>query len=474
MGKLLRIAVGGISHETNAFSPIPTRYDDFRISRGTALLDKALEDRETRYAGVELLPTLIADALPGGLVNESAYLELEKELLAAIRAVLPLDGVYLCLHGAMEVKTIGDAEGRLAAAVRDIVGEGTPVSVSLDLHGNISPQLAASANILTAYRTAPHRDAPETRHRALTLLIESIRNNWRPVSALVKVPLLLAGESAVTDVEPSRSLYAALPAIAGLPGLIDASLLIGCAWTDSEHTCMSAIAVAQADRSLAETQATSLAARAWQRRRDFSLHGETAPIDPAIEQAMRAGERPVFLSDSGDNVTAGGAGDIPLIAQRLLALGAEDALVAGLADSAAVEACQAAGEGATLRLSVGGKMDSRYCGPLDIEARVEHLRPGMSVVAVGGVRLLLTADRRFLTDRAGIAASGIDPMRQKIVVVKQGYLFPDLADNAPRAIMALSPGAASLRLEELPYHRIRRPIFPLDGDFDWEPPEVSS
>ncbi len=184
---------------------------------------------------------------------------------------------------------------------------------------------------------------------------------------------------------------------------------------------------------------------------------------------MLADERPVFISDSGDNVTAGGAGDIPVLAERLLAMGAEDALVAGLTDRAAVETCRAAGEGATVRLSIGAKMDSRSSGPLNVEARVEHLRPGMAVAAVRGVRLLLTDTRRFLTDRAGIAASGIDPMRQKIVVVKQGYLFPDLADNAPRAIMALSPGATSLRLKELPYRRLRRPAFPLDDDFDWEP-----
>ncbi len=157
MEKPLRIAVGGICHETNAFSPVPTLYENFQISRGTALLDETLRDCETRYAGIDLQPTTVADALPSGLVSEFAFLELEQELPAGIGASLPLDGVYLCLHGAMEIESIGDAEGRLALAVRSIVGDGTPISVSLDLHGNISPQLAACANILTAYRTAKPR-----------------------------------------------------------------------------------------------------------------------------------------------------------------------------------------------------------------------------------------------------------------------------------------------------------------------------
>jgi microcystin degradation protein MlrC len=433
---------------------------------------------------VELRPTFVASARPSGLIRETAYAQIKAELLGALQETLPVDGVYLDLHGAMEVEETGDGESDLVPAVRALVGEDVPISVSLDLHGNVSPILVDNADILTAFRTAPHRDYEETRRRALALLVRTVREGLRPVPILVKPPLLLAGESAVTDVEPAASLYARLAEIDRVPGIMNASFLIGCAWTDGPYTSTSVIVVAERDGELAQRQAASVSAAAefaqeiWARRRDFNFGVETTSMDDSIRRAMGADERPVFISDSGDNVTAGGAGDIPLFVGRLVALGAEDALVAGLTDPEAVQQCAVAGEGAEVSLSIGGKLDRVSGAPVAVTGCVERLyapsedhseTPTVALVRSGGVRIILAADRRPFTDRASIAATGVDPMQQKIVVVKQGYLFPDFYDHAPRAIMALSPGATDLRLEELPYRRLRRPIFPLDPDLAWEP-----
>jgi len=480
MKNRIRIAIGGIGHETNTFSPVWTEYGDFRFARGQTLLADRVGSSWQRE-GVDLLPTLVAWALPSGLVRKWAYLRLREELLHELKALLPLDGVYLDLHGAMEVEALGDAESDLVSAVRTLVGPDVLISVSLDLHGNISPTLVEQADILTAYRTAPHRDAKATRLRALCHLTRALKDGLRPAAVLVKPPLLLAGESAVTQVEPARSLYARLAEIDHVPGIMDASLLIGCAWTDSPFTSASVIVVAERDEALARREAAGLARAMWARRHDFGYGVETAGVDEAIQRAMRTPERPVFISDSGDNVTAGGAGDIPLFAERLVALRAQEALVAGLTDPEAVQLCAAAGVGAAVTLSIGGKLDKRNGRPFVTTGRVEHLSrepddpgqaPTLAVVHISGpseigVRIVLAVDRRFFPDRASVAASGVDPMAQKIVVVKQGYLFPDLYDHAPRAIMALSPGATDLRLHELPYRHLKRPIFPLDGDIDW-------
>ena len=473
----LRIAIGGIRHETNTFSPIWTEYDDFLINRGDAILpgERGQPDRPT---GVTLLPTFVASAMPGGMVRRDAYMRLKEQLLRELAALLPLDGVFLDLHGAMEVEELGDGEGDLVTAVRALVGDDALISVSLDLHGNISPTLIGAADIFTAFRTAPHRDHEATRRRALIHLLRALRENLRPVPVLLKIPMLLAGEAAVTEVEPARSLYAGLGEIDRLPGVMDASLLIGCAWTDSPYTCVSVIVVAERDRDVAQEAAAQLGEAVWARRHDFGFAVEVAPVDEAIRRAMDAVERPVFLSDSGDNVTAGGAGDIPFFVERLLALGARDALVAGLTDSEAVRQCAIAGVGADVELSLGGKLDPINGKPFSITGRVERLtsdpgdpggQPAAALVRVAGVRIILARDRRGFTDRAAIAAAGVDPMQQKIVVVKLGYLFPDLYDHAPRAIMAFSSGATNLRLEQLPYQRIPRPIFPLDPEATWRP-----
>lgn len=475
--KPLRLGIGGIRHETNTFSPVLTGYDDFVFHRGDAAVAGGLEPFQ-QMAGVTLLPTFVASAMPNGLVRHAAYSQLKTELLAALQSILPLDGLYLDLHGAMEVETIGDAEGDLVTAVRQLVGPDTLISVSLDLHGNISPTLVETADILTAFRTAPHRDYEETRRRAFDLMLRALQNQIRPVSVMIKLPLLLAGESAVTEREPAQSLYAGLAEIDQLPGILNASLLIGCAWTDSAYTTASVIVVAEQDDELAQQQAAGLARQVWARRHNFEFGVETATLDDAIGQAMASSERPVFISDSGDNVTAGGAGDLPLFVERLLAMGAREALVAGLADPEAVRRCLAAGEGATVELSIGGKLDQLNGRPLDLTGRVVRLSsdpddpqgpPALALVQVEGVHIILAPDRRAFTERAAIAAAGLDPMQQQIVVVKLGYLFPDLADHAPRAIMALSPGTTSLNLAGLPYRRLPRPIFPLDGDLEWQP-----
>lgn len=472
----IRIALAGLGHETNTFSPVRTDYADFHIARGEAAF-AGLAGGPWREQGVELLPTVSAWAHPNGLVRAGAYRRLKEELLQELRAVLPVDGLYLDLHGAMWVEGIGSGEDDLLSAARALVGPRVLISVSLDLHGNIGPALVDSADMLTALRTAPHRDGPETRERALGMLARSLRSGLRPVSALVKPPLLLAGESAMTEVEPARSLYASLAELENEPGVLDASLLIGCAWTDSPHTGASVIAVAR-DRRLAERQAARLARQVWASRHGFGLGMEAAPLDEAIRRALASSETPVFISDSGDNVTAGAAGDIPMVAERLLAWGAEGALVAGLADAEAVRRCVAAGVGAEVTLSIGGKLDRANGRPLPLSARVRGLSsapeerdgaPTMAVVDAGGVSILLTADRRPFTDRASIEAAGVDPLQQRIVVVKQGYLYPDLADHAPRAILALTPGAADLQLDRLPYRQVSRPLFPLDPDLDWEP-----
>lgn len=468
----MRIAVGGIGHETNTFPTLMTGMEDFHIRRGDELVQGEFWDGY-RKQGVEWSPAFVASAPPHGLVRRNVYLELKHELLERLGEALPVDGIYLSLHGAMEVEDVGDGESDLVGSIRQLVGPEVLLSASFDLHGNIAPALVEDMNILTALRTAPHRDGGPTRQRAVEHLVRCCREGIHSVAALVKPPLLLPGEFAVTEVEPARSLYQRLEQIESIPGVLDASLFIGCAWTDSPYTSTSVIVVAEQDHELAYHHAAQLAREVWEQREAFRVDVETATIDEAITHALAASESTVFISDSGDNVTAGGAGDIPLIAERLLAMGATDAVVAGIADPQAVERCAQAGQGARIELSIGGRLDSVNGSPLAVTGSVVYLsaeeNPELAVVQVDGVQIVLATDRRAFASLRSFEQAGIDALSHKIVVVKLGYLFPELRDNAPRAIMALSPGFTDLQLGRLPFKRIQRPIYPLDKDFVWEP-----
>jgi len=179
------VALGGMGHESNTFSPLFANIGDFKIIEGGELL----EDNVARFLigeGVEVIPTIYAWALPSGIVSKNTFLQLEDKLIKALEGADSLDGVCLFLHGAMEVEGIGDGETHLLKRVRETVGFKVVVSVSLDLYGNLNLQIADYADILTAYRTAPHVDVLETRLKAAKLLIRSVKTGIKPISTIIK------------------------------------------------------------------------------------------------------------------------------------------------------------------------------------------------------------------------------------------------------------------------------------------------
>ncbi len=458
-----RIAYLGIRHESNTFAPNATHYEDFEILRDLDALNARL-GAASNLADADVRAVFLANATPSGVVTRGAYNRLKTECLAALRAAWPVDGVLLDLHGAMEVAGIGKPEPDLAAAVREWVGASTPISVSLDLHGNLTQALLDQVNCITAFRTAPHRDYPDTVARALRHLLRCMREGLRPQMALLRVPLLIPGEYAMTTAEPAQLLYAAIEAIERQPGILDASLMVGYAWADRPHSTAAALVVAESDSTVAMQAARAYARQIWAQRRAFAFPGETADVDEAVRLAAASEIHPVFISDSGDNVTAGAAGDMTIVLEQLLAHGAANALVAGIEDAAAYGACVAAGAGMPVVLQLGNKLGLPG-RPFAVTAHIERVDTVLAhaVIRIDGVRVIVTGKRHVFNTVAEIAqSSGIDPMQQQIVVVKLGYLMPDLYDHAPRSILALSPGLTDLDMRRFDFRQVERPIYPLD------------
>ena len=472
----MRIVIGGITHESNTFNPLLTR--DFGILRGEELLkyftDAPSSDTKSLLAsGVEVIPTIQASAFGmGGAVEKDAFLHVKKELLELIEDVGSVDGVCLFLHGAMIVDGIGDGDNDLVKGVREIVGPDVLISVSLDLHANISSEMLDFADILTAYRTAPHIDAVETRERAFSLLVNCIEKKMKPVPVMVKPPMLSPADMAITAVEPASGLYGKLQEINRSPCILDSSLLMGYPWADAHHTGSGIIVIAEGEkcREEAYVKACELARGLWEKRDEFRLEVPSGSIDEMIRMAESSTEKPVFISDSGDNVTSSAAGDIPLFVERLLSLDVADAVVGAIADPAAVSLCEEAGIGNSLVVEIGGKIDTANGYPLEVKGEVIGLFEHGAVLRTGGVDVILTKQRTSFTTLDSFESFGIDPVNRKTVVVKLGYLFPELKEIAALSLIALSPGFANQDFSGLVYKNVRRPIFPLDEDFSWEPP----
>ena len=471
-----RILSAGIRHESNTFIPYLTAVSDFTVLRGSDATEgrawaKFLEDQ-----GIEVIPTLHAIGGASGVVSKETYEAFREEILEAIRAVGSVDGIFLDMHGALHVESYPDAQVDFIQQIRKIVGEDVVIAASFDLHGNISQDFVEGLNIVLAYRTAPHVDGEETRVRTVKLIVEALRNELLPRTVHINLPILIPGEKGITSVEPLKSLYARLDEISRMTGLMDASIFVGMPWTDVARAGMSVQVVAKDDQHLleAQVQAEALANAIWEQRAELKFDVPTALIDDAIETALKAQYTTLFITDSGDNITAGAAGDGTLVLERLLSYKVTDAVLAGIVDPEAVEQCVSAGVGAMIDLSIGGKIDNVFSKPLAVSGTVKRLtkeQPGSkqldAVLQVDGVTVVLLSRHRAFTDPAHFRAVEIDPLAHKIVVVKEGYLFQGLRDIAPHAIMALTPGFANQLVENIEYKNIRRPIFPLDPDMTW-------
>jgi microcystin degradation protein MlrC len=470
---LFRVAIGGIHIESSTFSPHLSTADDFTVTRGAELLARYDWLTAPWAADVEWIALVHARALPGGAVEPSAYQAWETEIADALTAAGPLDGMLLDFHGAMSVVGRDDAEGDLVTAIRAAIGPAPLVSAAMDLHGNVSPVLFSACDLLTCYRTAPHLDVWETRERAARNLVDALRRGERPHKALVHVPILLPGEQTSTRDEPARGLYARIPAIEARDGIVDAAIWIGFAWADQPR-CRGAVVVTGYDEDATVAAARELGGHFWAARDEFTFVAPTGSMDECLDAALADGAgRPYFISDSGDNPGAGGADDVTYALSRMLERKLDRAVFASLGDPRAVAEVAGLPVGSPVRVAVGGRIDNRDPGPVELDGVLEAVADdpdgGRCVtVRVGGLSVFVTSRRmqfRLLDSyrRLGVEVAGVD-----IVTVKIGYLEPELFEAAGDWMLALTPGGVDQHLARLPYHRVERPVFPLDRDFTAE------
>jgi len=465
-----RVFFAGFSHETNTFHPVRTGSFSFgQVGRTPPVI---WED-----AGLNVIAGPHARPNGGGTIEEKSCREARNRILDSLRAAMPVDAVFLRLHGAMFAEEIGPAETVLVGEVRSIVGPKVPIACTFDLHGNMSARIGQFGDILVGLKTAPHTDAAQTADLAGRILLDTLAGKVRPVSYALPIPMILQGEKAMTTSEPFGPLVEEARRVEreGVPGcdakILAATLFVGCAWTDSPDTGMCAIVTADGSRQAARAAAVHLAREVWEARREFKYGCETAELEEGVNRALAAKESTVFITDSGDNVTASAPGDLPLVLRHLVERKAKSAVVAGINDAPAVNRCFEAGVGKSVSLSIGCTVEKRFGPPLQAEFQVVRLveNPRMAVVRIGDVEAILGDGPTAFTSPAQFPPCGIDPLTRKIVVVKEGYLYAALTKIAPRYIMLLTPGAGDMRIESLTYTRRRKPLFPLDPDVTFDP-----
>ena len=479
-----------ISHETNTFSPIRTELKHFQergYREGGELLDHFAGTKTgiggyidfCRETGAELIPTITAGAVPSGLVAAEAYQTLLQKLLDGIKAAGRIDGVLLCLHGAMVVEGLPDAEGDILAHVRKLVGPDVPVAATLDYHATVTDQMVAEANGLFGYNTYPHVDGYERAVEAARFVAALLDGEIRPTSYVVRPPLAPAVVPARTGWGPIKKLMAQAFDYEKRPGVINVSVYGGFVYSDIHDAGLAFLATTDDDPELAKKIAADLAAAAWGMRREFVR--EVPPPDEAVRRAMAAAQGPVVLADVADNTGGGASGDGTEILRALLAQKAEGAVVITIPDPEAVAAAFAAGVGGAFDRLVGGKIDDGHGAPVRLNGRVRLLSDGRfvhygpmgtgvvadvgrtAVIVSGGVEVIVNEKRFQPVDPEAARAVGIDPAKRKIVVLKSAVHYRASYEPLAAEIIEVDgPGLASPNLDRFEFKHIRRPVFPLD------------
>jgi microcystin degradation protein MlrC len=474
-----KIAIAGLAIESSTFSPAKTEAAAFLAREGDAVFDyyPFLKKQTSQRKSADWRPTLRGHALPGGIVTRKAYDSLVGKTLNMLEKELPLDGLFFDIHGAMSVVGIDDPEGDFIKKIRALVGTKTLISTSMDLHGNVSKRLAEHTDLITCYRMAPHEDALESKQRAVdNLLSRLISGKGKPkYKAWIPVPILLPGEKTSTRIEPGKSLYQMVQPMTEKKGVIDAAIWVGYAWADEPRNHGVVMVTGDNKKEVSES-ADSLALAFWDVRNEFEFVAPTANLKTCLSYALKSNKKPYIISDMGDNPTAGGAGDVTWTLRELLNNKAfkndtgPELIYASIPGPEMIKAALKGGLNSAVSAKVGAQVDNRFSPPILLEGTVEAIHQGdvhaetEVVIKVGSIRVIVTKKRKPYHREKDFTQLGLNPRKTDILVVKIGYLVPELYNMRGDWIMALTPGGVDQDLERLNYKRIKRPMFPLDKD----------
>ncbi len=486
---MARIAIAGFQHETNCFVEPKTDFEYFAAHRDrpplvygadvtkwltgtTFAIAGFMQDMAARH---ELVPILWTSGGAGGLVTRDAFERIAGSLVGDLSKALPVDAVYLDLHGAMVTEDFEDGEGELLRRLRAAVGPTTPIVASLDYHANVTPEMVEHSDALIAYRTYPHVDRVETGQRAARAMELLLKRGRPPGRALRKAPFLIPLNGQCTLVDPSKAIANSSKVAEG--NLVDLSYLAGFPPSDL-HWCGPSV-VAHAWTQEAADQAADGMLREIEKQEARFAEEMVSPED-GVARALHAGRnarRPVVIADTQDNPGCGGTSDTTGLLKALVAANAQGAVLGFLCDAQAAKAAHAAGEGAELRLALGGRSGPDGVTPFEATWKVVKLGSGkfrttgpvvggrdvdvglMALLRVGGVSVAVTSKRMQAYDQAPFRHLGIEPAEQKILALKSTCHYRgEFEPMAEQVIVVLAPGYYLADPTAYPFRRLRKGV----------------
>ncbi|MCY1514704.1 Metallopeptidase family M81 [compost metagenome] len=478
----MRVFSASLATETNTFGPMPTGIASFK-DRGYFPAGQH-PDALTIYSGPlwaarirgkekgwTLLEGMVAGAQPSGITTRHAYETLRDEMLNDLRAALPVDMVLLGLHGAMVADGYDDCEGDMLARVRQIVGPDVVIGAELDPHNHLTPAMVDNANVMVSFKEYPHTDVLERGLELVDICAAAVEGKVKPVVAMVDCDIIVTVH---TSREPARSFVQRMQALEGKDGVLSVSLTHGFSWGDVPEMGTKVLVYTDGDQAQADALARALGDEI------IGFRDRLAPpypgADEALDQALALNDFPVVLADSADNAGGGAPSDATFILERVLARGIRDVATGPFWDPVAVQLCFEAGDGAQIKLRIGGKVAPVSGQPLDLDCEILALKrdavmtglagtPALlgdvAVVRSQGVVIVLTTNRTQAMGTDLFTQFGVDLQAMKLIIVKSSqHFYASYSQVGRHVIYVETPGAITQDYNALPYTKRKLPKWP--------------
>jgi len=481
----MRILIGGFVAECNAYVDKPMMLEDFIITRGGAICDILYVRELAEESNVELVPSLMAYGGGGGRVDKDAFDYILTQFKNSVKSHLhDIDGMYFFFHGASSVIDLDGDSGdhALIREIRKITGPYIPLAMVMDPHGNMSQEQADRCDIIRTFRHSPHTDRKEAHQIVFKSLVDLVNNRREIHPVYKKVPILLGGERCVSTDEPLVSINKLLNEIEENPHIMTCSYHIGYLRHDSAK-CGAAVVVVpytSQDQAYAEQKAQEIYDFVWARHREFHFTGYADDPDQALEAMMNTEGGPVFLTDSGDNVTAGAQGLNTYVLRQLLTLENykdKNIIVAGINDKGLYDnVLSGMNVGDPVECEIGAQKTElsakvKITGTILSFGDLHHHYHSEAVVGSCCAIKLDSAPITLIVENFPVSfaekyqydCANVDMTSFNFFVVKQGYLYPELKAQAKNYVMSLTEGTTMQRTERLIYKTVQRPIWPLDN-----------
>lgn len=478
----MKILLAKFQLEANEHVPMKCDMEDVAISYGKAALAHMQLGNVFDDSDIQLVPVICADAACSGVMKYQCFEYIEKRILNAIRENLSdLDGIYLHLHGASYVEQIGSGEHHLLREIRKIVGPYLPIAISCDPHGNLTKEYVENATYIRSYRQAPHTDIAETVQKVCKELLNQIRSpkNIKPVYR--KLPLILGGEQSVSLDEPVKTINEHLDELEKDEKILSCSWHVGYLRHDCPEAGCGIVVIPSSHeyQDYANQVADELAKYVFDKRHEFHYTGTTASADDALNMALEFEGKPVFITDSGDNVTSGTMGSNTFILHQFLGIKElkKKVLFTAINDAKTCHELLKLEIGSETEINLGIGIDE-LTTPAKLKVRVNYkgnqegthmygeegdYGPLVTVhVLQTNIDIAITDNNHSFVEEHQIAACGVDWDDYDIIVVKQGYIHPEEKAKGKLCVMSLTDGATPQDTRLIKFKRIMRPMYPID------------